>query len=279
MPDDVVGVLADDGDAGEPRAQAEGQRLAQRLVPLDEDHLGARHHHLLREGVAELEDGVDHLALVILDEVVGLGEVDHLAQLGLRGERALAVALAGGDGVADDDEQRRQRSEHGGEERGRPGRRDRDPLGVLAAERAGGHADDDVRGDDHDHDREEEREEGGRATRHDQGVDAHVADQDGGRDGGHRREEQQHVDVPGPVLQNADQPVRPSVAVLARIVDLGPADPADRRLGHRQQAREYDEHDGGDHQPRIGGHALRHPSRRESCRVNMASYSSCVAWS
>ena len=77
--DDIVGVLADDRDAREARSQAQRECLAQGLVPLDEDHLGARHHDLAREGVAEFEDGVDHLPLVVLDQILGLGDVDELA--------------------------------------------------------------------------------------------------------------------------------------------------------------------------------------------------------
>ena len=277
--DDVVRVLADDGDPGEARAEAERQRLPQGLVALDEDHLRARHHHLLREGVPELEDGVDHLALVILDEVVGLGQVDHLAKLGLRGEGALAVALARGDRVADEDEQRRQRAEDGGEEGGRPGGGHGDPLSVLASERARRYADDDVRGDDHDHHREQQRECRARAARGNQGIDAYVADEHGRGDGRHRRQEQQHVHMPRPVLQHPQQAVRSLVPVLARIVDLGAADPADRRLGHRQQSGEPHQHDGGQHEPRVGAHAPLHPSSSASWRLNMASYSSCVAWS
>ena len=69
-------------------------RLAQVLVPLDVDHVVARHHHLAGDGVAELEDRVDHLALAGLDDRRRLGEVDQLAQLGLGRERALAEALA-----------------------------------------------------------------------------------------------------------------------------------------------------------------------------------------
>ena len=92
--DDVVEVLADHRHPGEAAAQEERHRLAQVLVALDVDDVGARHHHLARDRVAELEDVVDHLALAGLDQRRGLGEVDQLAQLGLRGERALAEALA-----------------------------------------------------------------------------------------------------------------------------------------------------------------------------------------
>ena len=46
------------------------------------------HHDLAGEGVAELEDGVDHLALVRLDDVRVAGHVDEVAQLALALERA-----------------------------------------------------------------------------------------------------------------------------------------------------------------------------------------------
>ena len=44
--DHVVEVLADHRDPGEAAAQGQRQGLAERLVALDEDHVGARHHHL-----------------------------------------------------------------------------------------------------------------------------------------------------------------------------------------------------------------------------------------
>ena len=90
----VVGALADDRDAAEAAAQGERERLAQGLVALDEDDVGARHHHLAHDGVAELEDRVDHRPLAVLDELVLLGQVDQLAQLGLGRERPVAEALA-----------------------------------------------------------------------------------------------------------------------------------------------------------------------------------------
>ena len=93
------------------------------LVALDEDDVGARHHHLADDGVAELEDGVDHHPLAVLDELVLLGEVDQVAQLGLGRERSLAEALAGRERVADQDQQLRQRAEHPGQRVHDPGRR------------------------------------------------------------------------------------------------------------------------------------------------------------
>ena len=90
----VVDALADHRDPGEAGAQEQQQRLLQRLVRLDPHHLGARHHHLAGDRVAEREDRVDHLALAVLDHAALLGQVDQLAQLDLGGERALAEAPA-----------------------------------------------------------------------------------------------------------------------------------------------------------------------------------------
>ena len=150
--DDVVGALADHRDSGEARAQSERDRLTDRLRALDEDDLGTRDHHLPDEGVAELEDGVDHLPLLVLDEVVGLGHVDELSELGLGGERTLAEAAAGGERVSDDDEERGERTEERGEELGRACGGQGDALGMLTAERSRRDAEGDVRHDDHDHD-------------------------------------------------------------------------------------------------------------------------------
>ena len=114
-------------------------------MPLDVDHVGARHHHLADDGVAELEHRVDHLPLAGLDHRGLLGQVDQRAQLGLGRERALGEPLARGERVADQDQQLRQRAEHPGQRHHRTGRDDREPVGVLPAERARRDADDHVR--------------------------------------------------------------------------------------------------------------------------------------
>ena len=50
-----------------PAAIAMRDRLVDGRVGLDRDHVGARQHHLAHDGVAELEDRVDELALLGLD--------------------------------------------------------------------------------------------------------------------------------------------------------------------------------------------------------------------
>ena len=55
--------------------------------------LGARNEDLLGEGVAELEDAVDHLALVLFEQGMGLGAADHRLELFFR--HAVGHALFG----------------------------------------------------------------------------------------------------------------------------------------------------------------------------------------
>ena len=100
-----------------PLRSAERDALRDRLGALDPDHVGARHHHLARERVAELEDRRDHVALAALHDAALLGEVDQIAQLGFGRERAFAIAAARGDRVAEQDQQLRQRAEDRGSAR------------------------------------------------------------------------------------------------------------------------------------------------------------------
>ena len=81
------------------------------------------------EGVAQLEDAVDHRPLARLDEVALLGQVDQVAQLLLGVERALAEAATGGERVAEQDEQLGHRAEHAVE-------RDREAGGASPTESA-----------------------------------------------------------------------------------------------------------------------------------------------
>src|SRR5581483_6459791 len=105
---------------------------------------------LARDGVAQLEDGLDHLPLVVLDDPALLGDVDEFAQFDLGGERALTQPAARRDRVAEQREQSGQRVEHPADEADGPGTRERYTVEVLAAERARADADDGVADDDHD---------------------------------------------------------------------------------------------------------------------------------
>ncbi len=61
-------------------------------------------------GVGEVEDGVDELAIILLDEVFRGGFVDHAQQLLLVLERD-AAPRSGSDAVAEHDESVRERAE------------------------------------------------------------------------------------------------------------------------------------------------------------------------
>ena len=108
-PHDVVLVVPDDGDPTEPTAQAERQRLPQCLVAFDEHHVGARHHHFAGKCLTELEDRVDHLALVILDQRTLLRQVDEVTQLRLTCERPVPETLARGQRISKQNEHLGQR--------------------------------------------------------------------------------------------------------------------------------------------------------------------------
>ena len=141
----------DDGDAGEPAAQEQRHRLAQRLAALDEDQVGARHHHLAHEGVAELEDRVDHLRARPTRSgwTPRPGRPSRAArprrrtvprEKPLPGVSALPTRISS----------LRQRPEHARDGEHDAGGAERDPLGVLPAE--GARADADQHEEHHEHD-------------------------------------------------------------------------------------------------------------------------------
>ena len=92
--DDVVDVLPSTGITRSPSAgtgsSPAGRRGRRRWRPCR-----CAHHDLAGDGVAELEDRVDHLALPRLDERVVASHVDEVAQLALAFERAVAEPLPG----------------------------------------------------------------------------------------------------------------------------------------------------------------------------------------
>ena len=67
----------------------------------DDDHVRPGHHHLAGDGVAELDDALDELALLVLDHLVVGGRLDDAEQLLLGDERPLLEPLAGQDQVGE----------------------------------------------------------------------------------------------------------------------------------------------------------------------------------
>ena len=91
----MLSVLSsNDGRRDLPALIGQRDRLVDRRIGLDRDHVGPRHHDLAHDGVAELEDRVDQLAFARLDRRLVGGDVRHLADLLLGDERALLEALA-----------------------------------------------------------------------------------------------------------------------------------------------------------------------------------------
>ena len=245
-------------------------------MALDVDHLRARHHHLSREGVTELEHGVDHLTLIVLDEVFSLREVHELAQFRLGREGTLAVATTGGEGVAQDDEERGQRSEDAREQAGRPRRAQRDAIRMLAPQGAGGDAENDVVDDHHQCDNDEQREPHGPPAHLLEGGDTDVGHQSDRGDRSHGRQEEQDVHVAGPVGDDVEQSRAPPHALALEVLDSPARDTTDSRLGHDEKRGDHDEDDRDDHEEEVGRHpdTSSQPWSNSACSANMRSCSS-----
>ncbi len=154
-PEHVVQPLAHHRNPGEARAQEQRHRRAQGGARLHRDQRRAWHHHLPGEGVAEFEDRVDHLPLVVLDDLALAGHVDQFAQLGLGGERPVTEPAAGSEHVAHHHEQPCQRPQHPGQCEHHRSCHQPDPVRVLAPQRAWPDPDGDERGSRHDADRDQ----------------------------------------------------------------------------------------------------------------------------
>src|SRR5262245_22006476 len=116
---------------------------------LHPDHLGTGNHYLAGDRVTEREHGMDHFPLVVLDDASLFREVDKLAQLDLGRERSLPEALAGGDRVADADQQRGEWAERLAKPMHQRRHDPADVVRVLAADRSWPDADHDEAHDRH----------------------------------------------------------------------------------------------------------------------------------
>ena len=224
---------------------------------------------------------MDHLSLGVFDQVVRAGEVDHLPKLRCGVERPLAETLARRQGVADDDEQCRDRAQDRCQEPGRSCGDQGDAFRVLTAQRPWRHTQADVGHDHQGGDHDDECNPRRPAVTRGQRSHCHVTDQRDRRDGRDCRQQEQNVYVPRPILQNAKQQFRPllvAVAFLAELVDPSLGHTGHRRLSGDQQPRHDDQRDGDQHQPEIH-RAAPQLSSSSSCRANILAYSSSVAWS
>ena len=162
-PDDLVERLPVDRVARVRRLEHGAQRLLGRHLDRDPDDVGSRHHHVRRLLVGEVEDLVEHLALVLLDLAVLRRHLEQHLQLRLRVRRAFDLARVDADRALRDLARALQEPDQRleDEEEGPHGNRDaeRDPLRVAEGEPLRHElADDDVHERD-DQEREQHREE------------------------------------------------------------------------------------------------------------------------
>jgi len=174
--DHLVEALAVHGQARVPLLGQDAQDLLHGRADVDRHHRGARHHHVARHLLAEVEHGLDELARR------AVGGRPHAG--GVLGERALHLLegrhgqrVAGG-AAAERPPHRgggaRQRPEGAGERAGGDGQRQRDGLAVPRAERArgGGERERDEGGGEDRQRRRGERRGGHRARRRGAGEQA-----------------------------------------------------------------------------------------------------------
>jgi hypothetical protein len=281
-PEDVVEPVTHDRDAREAAAQRERECLAQGLRPLDEHHVRTRDHHLAHDRVAQLEDRVDHRAFLGLDQLALLREVDEVAQLGLGREGPLAEAAPRRDGVAEQDQQLRQRSEHAGHPDDERRARERDGVGMLAPEGARRDADGDVRHDDEDECGQQQR----LPPRLDP-VDEHGDHEDSGDELAGRPQQQQDVEVARGVrddvrqLRGAAPPSRTISSVRTRESREWAASSIARRKATTKSstAATISQMSRGHGTPPDRRSSSRHEASSWRCSPNISFSSSGSAWS
>ena len=221
---------------------------------------------------------MDHLALVGLDDPALLGQVDQVAELGLGGEGAVAETLAGGERVAQQDQQLGQGAEDPGQAGHHRGGGQRDGFGVLAAQGARRDADDHVADQDHDH--------GG------DGVGAALVaeevdeEQRGDHRGDHlaaQPEQQEQVEVAGRVGDDGLQAHRAAPPLTDELLRAHPGDAGQRGLRAGDEAADHDEDDEDDGRGQPGVHGCERPCRHDSSSLawspNISLCSSGSAWS
>ncbi len=129
--DDLVVVVVEDRQPREARALHHRRRMGDGGGVLGEHHVDAGHHDLAGDGVAELEDLVDH-ALLFVEQGALLG--DEELDLLFADTRPPAVGLEAHEtrhGRGRDGEEPHERREHALEPGDRAGHRNRDSLGAL----------------------------------------------------------------------------------------------------------------------------------------------------
>src|SRR5205823_8394067 len=108
--DDLVHVVVfPDRHPREALLEHELEHIVQRRRDVDSDDVGPRNHDFAYDGVAELEDRMDHLFLFFFDSGLFRRNLRHRSYLGLRDERTAFHPFAWRHDVRDDNETADQR--------------------------------------------------------------------------------------------------------------------------------------------------------------------------
>ena len=252
---DVVGILVIDGDAAKAGLAHGGQHVGDRLVVLAHGGVHARHHDLAGNGVAQVEDLVDH-ALFLVEQVVLLR--DHVLDLFLRNVLAVVGALDAqdaGQAIGAGAGQPHERTGDLLEKRQRShdllgyalGVGQTDALGHKLADHDGHKGDGD--GDD---DRRQAARDGGKRR------DAKAHEPRGKRvgqtrrgDGGRGEAHERNGDLDGGeqlvgVGSQLNGTLGALVAFLGLVLQHGALGRGERHLGHREVAVDEGQNEGGD---------------------------------
>jgi len=242
---DVVGILVIDGDSAEAGLAHGGQHVGDGLVVLAHGGVHARHHDLAGNGVAQVEDLVDH-ALFLVEQVVLLR--DHVLDLFLRDVLAVVGALDAqnaGQAIGTSAGQPHERTGNLLEKRQRPHDLLGHALGIGQADALGDElADHDgYEGDrDGDDDRRQATRDGGERrdaktheprgervgqTRRGDGGRGEAHERDGDLDGGEQ---------PVGVGSQLNGTLGALVAFLGLVLQHGALGRGERHLGHREVA-------------------------------------------
>ena len=275
--DQLVDVAPDHRHPGEAPREHDVEHGIEVGVGVDAHHVGPGHHHRPDHRVAELEDRADHLALLRLDDLLGLGHLEHRHDLLLRGDWPPGDAVAGQDqqeDAVDGDEGRHQGPEGGPEGPDGAGGEQHHLVGALQDPAPGGDLG------------ELEQDEGHHRDRHHRGEwhpapERHIGHQHGGGHPGQQHRQQRCGKVGPGIVRQRHQDGPPAGAQFLEVACPGVGQAADRV--HPDRGEEGKPHrEGGRHELPAGpAHDACAPERPQtaSSRLRMAAAAASESWS
>ncbi len=226
---DVIDALAEHRDPAEAGRDDDVDHIDDAGVRLHRDHVGPGHHDIPDDGVAEVDDGVNEGAFLLLDHVLGDRLVGDGPQHLVRRVRTGFDALAREDGIGDGDEGAGHPAERleGHQRAHHPGAEERRSLGVLDRPRLGSQL-----GQDEDHHHFERRRH--HDTPPTEGVSEDHPDEGGGHQGAELEGEQDDRQDGADALDQAQEGGGAAPALLHQRLRLGLRGPGQRRLRQGQ---------------------------------------------